>query len=897
MPKPLIEYLDRSLKLAASLDRAAGGEAGAQKDGSGKAMDAKAATGTLIRVFESMRRKVEENLVTVGFIGITSSGKSSVINALIGSPLLVQRVKPSSNIVVGCRKAKGTGTQIEIMFKDDRPPVTHRLGGSGIESEEKLAALIKSYSDETENKNNKEQVDLIRISTTRFRLGEGVELADTPGLKAYNYEQHADLTWAFMAPLVDIAIFLCTAKTESDADNMEALKKLLDGDKETIIVQNMIDSVRPELGRGGEVRKTTEENLKTLYDRLSDIVSGISSGRGSRPPIFQVSAKWASSPDAYGKSGFPELVTCLEDRLAKCHRTLERKRKARLLEEIAKVVSDGKGDDFQAAARELKEAEREIRSIEDLMKGMGGAYQGFRLKYSEIGIGIERKLSYYRDEKRFENVNMVESEAQRLADGFDDFINQSFRSVIDLATDASNKATGFCNYLGLEEKDFRGRHQKSTSSARKIYVPKEEKTRTYRVEQSGILGGAKRLFGGLLGQKSWGYTTRNEPYFVVNVKTFRQNILAELDIFKNDISAALRESGDNAHHWFTRLAEEANAKLQRAKATGELRRGLAENAAILGEFKTIHRELTEDLAEHAPETPVTQESESERWRPRPGSRSYEERAETTRPALALARLGATGGGSARLAARNHFLSEAGVFPGGRAVVVGWDALSADLFLANFWFDYTAGLASNIALKAAEQSKQWTGMIIPVKFTPPSNGLPELTVLFAKGNPPPKDSEAPPKPLDFSRHLGPSDAAGSCVFYLADGLQPGESASTLASEAELVAILKSAKSTILTMQNFSVFDGGANKRRETFPQFVESIRYLKEVFAGELKIPLAGFLANCDDLGVTTLGDAYFRHESPLDVLNDARFLERFKKISDPANFSEFVAAIKLEERI
>ena len=52
------------------------------------------------------RRRSKENKFRLGVIGVTSSGKSTMINALLGEELLPVAAKPSSSQLVSCCKNK-----------------------------------------------------------------------------------------------------------------------------------------------------------------------------------------------------------------------------------------------------------------------------------------------------------------------------------------------------------------------------------------------------------------------------------------------------------------------------------------------------------------------------------------------------------------------------------------------------------------------------------------------------------------------------------------------------------------------------------------------------------------------------------------------------------------------
>jgi len=110
-------------------------------------------------------------------------------------------------------------------------------------------------TDETTNPSNKLGVKEIEFQSPRFRLGENVALVDTPGLDAFGYERHEELTMDVFLPTVDVVLFLTTAKANRDEVIARYLDRIGEQRKPLILVQNMIDSIEAELGLGGHIER------------------------------------------------------------------------------------------------------------------------------------------------------------------------------------------------------------------------------------------------------------------------------------------------------------------------------------------------------------------------------------------------------------------------------------------------------------------------------------------------------------------------------------------------------------------------------------------------------------------------------------------------------------------
>ncbi|MDR3155397.1 MAG: dynamin family protein [Deltaproteobacteria bacterium] len=885
--KPLIEHVRRAVQLAKELDTAEDDDReGGQESRRTLPSDP----------FEKMIEKINENYVTVGLIGITSTGKSSVINAFMGRRLLVERAKPSSNIVVHCRKSPDDSLRVEICFGDGKDSEIHCLGEPGFGKDEDLARLIRSYSDESENENNRAQVEVIRIWTPEFKLGAGVMVADTPGLNAYSYDKHEELTWSFLAPMVDIAILVCTVKSSSDSDNMNYLRRLRNYEKKTVVMQNMKDSVIAEIGRGGAVRKTSGENLKILYDRLSEVV-GNAYGNHEPPLIFQVSAKEASDPETYGRSGFPELIEALKDKLEHCKDELELMRSKVIIREIRTLTEkagEKKSDD------KLTETILAVAEIEDIKKTIANEYNDFRDKYIKLTEYIIKKREHYKDLKIFGK--MSETEAEKLVEGFQAFINGSVSGLIGLVTGTSSKASGFAKSLDMEEFDLRSSFLRKKTGKTAISIPKEEIDDWVWQDQDGLLSGAKRFFGSLFGKRSWGREKRHFKRFEVNVEKLREKISLCLEGFLREISAMLRESSANVNMWYTRLAEEVQDKLSRARRQDELRRKVAANRELLGKFQDLLQELKSDYMDMGTPRPGPQDEPTRPGEGHMASPSESlERVAADPVALSLATLGMTVRATARIAARDHFLSESKIGAEGKAVVLGQENDAIDAFLNEYWFDYAPSGRDGGAMTESDGGKapvvqgpvRKTESDV-LRYTGP-DGCPELMVLRPETlyNAEERDDSDGDSDNEAERKLELDGLTvdNACIFFLINALQPGESANQLFTKSlETLEILKKSKYLTLVLQNAHIYSY-RNIVIKDIKEFIETLSYYKHDIFQKTKIQVNSFLANCNDPGLTVLGDLYFKYDNILSKLNDMDIVNYFDKISDSKIYTYFISEI------
>lgn len=225
------------------------------------------------------RRRSKENKYRLGVIGVTSSGKSTMINALLGEELLPVAVKPSSSQLVSCCKNKQRSAR--IYFED----------GTDIKLEtvDLYPNVIKEYADEQCNPNNTKGVRQIEIFSPKFELPEDIILVDSPGLDAYGYDNHEHLTMDSLLPTVDFCMFVTTCKTNSDDKMRQVLNQVAEYKKPVVIVQNMIDAIVPKEDGSKTKAQIAVEHKK----RIERIITESSIKDKSTVFVVQISARYA----------------------------------------------------------------------------------------------------------------------------------------------------------------------------------------------------------------------------------------------------------------------------------------------------------------------------------------------------------------------------------------------------------------------------------------------------------------------------------------------------------------------------------------------------------------------------------------------------------------------------
>lgn len=201
------------------------------------------------------------------FVGPFSSGKSSLINALLGDSALME-VGPV--------------------------PTTDRIS-------------ILRYGDEKHRMSSGGEADTVFYPAEILKR---ISLVDTPGLESV-FERHEDTTRKFLHR-ADAVLLVMLATQAMTASNLEYLKKLREYGKKIIILINQADLLSPE--QRETVRKyVADESLGRL---------------GYKPPVFMVSARTGQAANADGahnvdkwqESGLSELEAYIDSQLTDIER-------------------------------------------------------------------------------------------------------------------------------------------------------------------------------------------------------------------------------------------------------------------------------------------------------------------------------------------------------------------------------------------------------------------------------------------------------------------------------------------------------------------------------------------------------------------------------------------------
>jgi GTPase SAR1 family protein len=223
--------------------------------------------------FRRLLEKLRQNRFNLVMLGAFKRGKSSLINALLGTALLPTGIVPLTSVVTIL--AYGEELSIQAHFQNGET--------RGISQAE-----LRDYITEKGNPRNRRGVREVEIAYPSEYLKDGVRIIDTPGVGSV-YQHNSEVAYNYL-PQVDAAVFVVTVDPPLSAAEQEFLKDIREYVHKLFFVLNKIDYVEAP-----ERQEALEFTAQVVQAHLGT----------EKIAIFPLSAKLAME----GKSnGHPELL-------------------------------------------------------------------------------------------------------------------------------------------------------------------------------------------------------------------------------------------------------------------------------------------------------------------------------------------------------------------------------------------------------------------------------------------------------------------------------------------------------------------------------------------------------------------------------------------------------------
>ncbi|MDW9233773.1 dynamin family protein [Burkholderia cepacia] len=603
----------------------------------------------------------------IGLMGVTSSGKSTLVNALLGAELLPRAVRPSSNSLVVCEWGERFECTIHFNARGVKPKL---LTGSTI------AKRLKSYADEETNPGNREGVEEIRLRSPDFRFRRGIALIDTPGLDAAGHDAHEQLTLEVLLPTVDVVVFVTTCKANSDEKMRDYVCMADELGKPIVVVQNMIDSVVAKLGPKGDEQKSRTEVLAEHRRRVAGVL-----GKAGLPsvPICQISARMALE-QWDDRSGVPECVGLIQRQLDALAPAIAEGRRRQLDDLLNKVIDRElkSGDQAAVLRRQCKEAER----LSVLRQELAARYAWLCEEAERESTDRTAEADVLRSEAAMLTATGIDA-AYALKASVEKWQKQSVKALSELNKRLNVRIAEDCETLNLRMEDI-DLAVKLARPASTLQFETAERSRTVKTEQSSSWGWLKRKVDFF--DQNWGYNERTENWTEIrNIDAFRkaveQAIGKELDFVDGFVEAAVKRIKQIGKQFKDEIAAQergVRAKMSAASAIVQRKAIAQQLEALLVEPRQSPREPREPRAD-ADVAPMNVPVVEPEWHD----------IDVPAAVVSMARL-------AKLISRWRFpdlrdqvLTGATARrsrDGRRVLILGYDADSLGDFVNRFWFD-------------------------------------------------------------------------------------------------------------------------------------------------------------------------------------------------------------------
>ncbi|MBW6410543.1 dynamin family protein [Clostridium weizhouense] len=535
-----------------------------------------------IEWFQEKKKQIENNIIRIAIMGITSSGKSTLVNALLGEKILPVAIIPSSSIIITV--SKGKIRQATVYFKDKEAKV---LSGSNLNDK-----VIAEYADESKNPNNKFKVIQIDIQSPKFLLKDNIHIIDSPGLDACDLEIHEKLTLEILLPTIDICIFLTTVKANSDEINAEKIKIVHEKEKQIVLVQNMIDSIEEKIGKNGIIEEDKEKILKKHKKRGKNLLKS-AINNNSEFDVIQISAlnalkgRIANDINLYNSSNIEYLTKAINMCVQKVMPKINASRERSFSERINHIISTD---------REIIEGKNleNINSIKEISSDIDDIVYDFKVSREKIESKIKIIDKIILD--TISEINDFDSEeVESYSEIIEKINNKNLKiekQILNIVKECENSKKEIYTKLNL---DIRYDYSLPSMEGKNIDVKHKYEERTRLIKKDGVFNIGKRLLSDIFETK-WGYKEEEYDEKVVDKD-------ATIDMVKNVSYQNRRKYMNILWEWGTQYNNSLNLFYHEiSKKEEEYQRKKKQNIEfydideVIKSLKYINRKLKEHKA-------------------------------------------------------------------------------------------------------------------------------------------------------------------------------------------------------------------------------------------------------------------------------------------------------------
>ncbi|HXG52683.1 MAG TPA: dynamin family protein [candidate division Zixibacteria bacterium] len=327
----------------------------------------KAGSQPLARIAELQQRLAEERF-HLAVLGQFKRGKSTLLNALLGEPLLPTGVVPLTSVPTFLQG--GERRAIRVLFRD-----RGQAAFTDLTLEDAHEILVRHVT-EQENPGNRLGVEYVEVEHPSSLLRAGLVLIDTPGIGS-TLRHNTEATLRFL-PQCDAALFVVSADPPITEVEKDFLKAVRDKVAKLIFVMNKIDYLDDhELD---EATRFLERALREADVQDGRTIFGISARQALEAKIGREAALWR-------KSGLEGLFRHLLDFTAR-----EKSRTLRLaLARKALAVIADVSMEIRLRLRSLELSRRELERRVELFDRKVKEIEGEAIKIADLLEGDRKR--------------------------------------------------------------------------------------------------------------------------------------------------------------------------------------------------------------------------------------------------------------------------------------------------------------------------------------------------------------------------------------------------------------------------------------------------------------------------------------------------------------------------
>ena len=277
----------------------------------------------------ALLERLAEGRFYVACVGQFKRGKSSLLNALVGQPLLPVGVVPITTAVTVLRYGARVRARVRL----------------GTEWQDIAPGEIAAYVSEEQNPANEKGVSVVEVFVPNLLLASGMCLVDTPGIGSV-ITANTEATRAFV-PHIDAALVVIGADPPISGDEVVLIEQVAEHVHELILVLNKADRLTDT-----ERREAIAFARKVLAQRLGKLIG----------PIFEVSAteRLASGDPS---RDWPGLEAALASLAASTGAALVRQAERRGSDLLAQRLLHEVAEQRDALLRPVEESEQRIAML------------------------------------------------------------------------------------------------------------------------------------------------------------------------------------------------------------------------------------------------------------------------------------------------------------------------------------------------------------------------------------------------------------------------------------------------------------------------------------------------------------------------------------------------------